>query len=102
MAFTGERKILNQPETDLLKSDPLGRIVHRTAEAVLASSETVEQLATRVDAIAVQMQQQSYQIFALSEAVQTLVENQDKSLQDVNHLSQTLQRLAAAIEAQNS
>ncbi|MEO0536408.1 MAG: hypothetical protein AAF215_21345 [Cyanobacteria bacterium P01_A01_bin.123] len=79
----------------------LQAIVQKTAETVLASTETLDRLAERVDAMAVQMQQQGYQIFALSDAIQTLAENQDSSLDQINQLTQTLQRLAAALEAQN-
>jgi ABC-type transporter Mla subunit MlaD len=75
-------------------------------EAVLATTETVDRLAERVDALAIQVQhqghqvqQQGYQLFALSDAVQTLAETQHDSIERLGQLTETLQRLAAAIEA---
>lgn len=85
--------------------DRLESIVREIGEAVLATTETVDRLADRVDALAIQVQhqghqvqQQGYQLFALSDAVQTLAETQQDSLQQIGQLSETLQRLAAALE----
>jgi len=85
----------------------LESIVGQIGEAVLATTETVECLGKRVDALAVQVQhqghqvqQQGYQLFALSDAVQTLAENQNESLAELGELTETLQRLTSAIEAQ--
>lgn len=67
-------------------------------EAVIATTETVERLATRVDSLATQVQQQGYQIFALSDSVQTLAENQDNALERLAQLTDALRRLVAAID----
>ena len=84
----------------------LESIVGQIGEAVLITTETIERLAERVDALAVQVQhqghqiqQQGYQIFALSDTVQTLAEAQSGSIEELEQLTKTLQRLAAAIEA---
>jgi len=84
----------------------LESIVGQIGEAVLITTETIERLAERVDALAVQVQhqghqvqQQDYQIFALSDAVQTLAEAQNGSIEELGELTKTLQRLATAIEA---
>jgi ABC-type transporter Mla subunit MlaD len=84
----------------------LEAIVGQIGEAVLATTETIDRLADRVDALAIQVQhqghqvqQQGYQLFALSDAVQTLAETQNDSLQQLGQLTETLRRLAAAIEA---
>jgi len=84
----------------------LESIVGQIGEAVLATTETIDRLADRVDALAVQVQhqgqqvqQQGYQLFALSDAVQTLAESQNDSLEHLGQLTETLQRLASAIEA---
>lgn len=76
----------------------LTSIVAQIGEAVIATTETVEKLAQKVDAIAVQLQtqsyhvqQQSYQIFALSDALQTLVDNQAESKKQVAQLIEALQ-----------
>lgn len=84
----------------------LESIVGQIGEAILATTETIDRLADRVDALAIQVQhqghqvqQQGYQLFALSDAVQTLAETQNDSLEQLGQLTETLQRLAAAIEA---
>jgi ABC-type transporter Mla subunit MlaD len=86
----------------------LEAIVGQIGEAVLASTETIERLAGRVDALVIQVQhqgqqvqQQGYQLFALSDAVQTLAETQTDALEQLGQLTETLQRLATAIEATN-
>ncbi|MBD0346064.1 MAG: hypothetical protein ICV63_14820 [Coleofasciculus sp. Co-bin14] len=86
----------------------LEAIVGQIGEAVLASTETIERLAGRVDSLVIQVQhqgqqvqQQGYQLFALSDAVQTLAETQTDALEQLGQLTETLQRLAAAIEAAN-
>jgi ABC-type transporter Mla subunit MlaD len=76
-------------------------IVQQIGEAVLATTETVDRLASRVDAIAQQVQQQGYQIFALSDAVQTLAENHDSALERLGQLTDALQGLVSAIEDTN-
>lgn len=68
-------------------------------EAVLATTETVDRLCLQVDALTQQVQQQGYQIFALSDAVQTLAEDQDGTLNRLDRLTNTLERLVIAIEA---
>lgn len=84
----------------------LESIVGQIGEAILATTETIDRLAERVDALAIQVQhqghqveQQGYQLFALSDAVQTLAETQNDSLDRLGQLTETLQRLATAIEA---
>lgn len=78
--------------------DRLESIVQQIGESVIATTETVERMATRIDALANQVQQQGYQIFALSDAVQTLAENQDNMLERLDRLTDSLQRLVAAID----
>lgn len=67
-------------------------------ESVLATTEVVERLAAQVDTLTTQVQQQGYQIFALSDAVQTLAENHDGALARITQLTEALHRLVAAIE----
>lgn len=81
-----------------VQSTSLELIVQQVGEAVLVTTETVEQLSGNIDALAKQVQQQGYQIFALSDAVQTIAENQDATLERLGQLTETLQRLVAAIE----
>ena len=84
----------------------LEAIVGQIGQSVLTTTETVERLANRIDALAVsvqhqgqQVQQQGYQLFALSDAVQTLAERQNESLEHLGELTKTLQRIANALEA---
>lgn len=80
------------------KLDRLEKIVEQIGEAVIATTETVECVSKQVDALTHQVQQQGYQIFALSDAVQTLAENQEAAMVRLDKLTDTLQNLAHAIE----
>ncbi len=80
------------------RASHLENIVLQIGEAVLATAETVDQLAGEVNTLSSQIQQQGYQIFALSNAVQTLAENQDVTLERLRQLTETLQSLVVAIE----
>lgn len=76
----------------------LESIIVQIGEAVLATTETMDRLSDRVDSLANQVQQQGYQIFALSDAVQTLAEVQEESLKRLDRLTIALERLVDAIE----
>lgn len=79
--------------------DRLEVVVQHLGETVLATTESIESLAERVDDLANQVQQQSYQIFALGDALQTLAENQDYTLARLTQLTETLQRVATSLTA---
>lgn len=88
------------------KVNRLESIVEQIGEAVLATTETIDRLGDRVNNIGVQVeeqgrqiQQQGYQILALCDAVQTLAETQDDSLQKLSQLTQTLDRLMTMIQS---
>ena len=94
--------------TDIVIVGRLESIVEQIGEAVLATTETIERLSDRVDNLSVQVeeqgkqvQQQGYQILALCDAVQTLAEGQDDSLQRLTQLTQTLNRLMIVLEAED-
>jgi chromosome segregation ATPase len=87
------------------KVNRLESIIEQIGEAVLATTETIDKLGDRMDNLSVQMeeqgkqiQQQGYQILALCDAVQTLAETQDDSLQKLSQLTQTLDRLMTMIQ----
>ena len=80
-----------------VQADHLESIVLRIGEAVLATTETVDKLALQVDTLTTQVQQQNYQLFALSDSVQILIENQDGVTERLKQLTETLQNLATAI-----
>jgi ABC-type transporter Mla subunit MlaD len=88
-----------------VKIGRLESIVEQIGEAVLATTETIERLADRVDTLSLQVeeqgkqiQQQGYQILALCDAVQTLADTQDDSLQRLSLLTNTLDRLTILIQ----
>jgi chromosome segregation ATPase len=88
-----------------VKIGRLESIVEQIGEAVLSTTETIESLAQRLETLSVQveaqgkqLQQQGYQIFALCDAVQTLAESQDDSLQKLSHLTQTLDKLMILLQ----
>jgi ABC-type transporter Mla subunit MlaD len=83
----------------------LTAIVAQMGEAAIATSETVEKLAQKVDAIALQLQtqghhvqQQSYQIFALGDALQTLIDGQTESKKQVDRLIEALQEFVSSLK----
>jgi ABC-type transporter Mla subunit MlaD len=80
----------------------LESIVQQMGEAVVTTTETVDRLCQQVDILTKQVQQQGYQIFALSDAVQTLAENHDEAMDRLDQLTSVLQRLVATIEATDS
>lgn len=84
----------------------LESIVEQIAEAIIATTETVEKLAEKVDRLSIEVenqgQQQNYQIFALSEALQTLVHSQTESRQKLDDLSGILQDFVKIINQQKS
>lgn len=72
---------------------------------MLTTTETIEHLAERLENLSVQIeaqgkqvQQQGYQIFALCDAVQTLAQSQDNSLQRLTQVTQTLDKLTLLIQ----
>ena len=77
-------------------------LIQQVGEAVVATTETVEQLAEHLDILAKQVQQQGYQILAIGEAVQTLAENQDLAMerlhQQMSELIEKLHQIAGALE----
>ncbi|NDJ17074.1 hypothetical protein GS601_07200 [Myxacorys almedinensis A] len=73
-------------------------IVEQMAETVIAATETVEHVSERMDDLANQVQQQGYQVFALTDAVQTLTDNQAAMIAHLSHLTETLDRIAASLE----
>jgi len=87
-----------QDRHEPITQDELASIVQQMGEAVLATTETVDRLAERMDGLANQVQQQGYQLFALSDAVQSIADTQAESFQRLDRLTNALERLVAAIE----
>lgn len=79
--------------------DRLEIVVQELGETVLMTTEIIEGLTERVDELSSQVQQQGYQLFAISDAVQTLSANQDDTLDRLSRLTETLQRIAASLSA---
>jgi methyl-accepting chemotaxis protein len=83
----------------------LESIVEQIGDAVLSTTETIERLAMRMDGLSTQIeaqgkqvQQQGYQIFALCDAMQTLADSQQDSLEKLSHLSETLDQLVFLLQ----
>jgi G:T/U-mismatch repair DNA glycosylase len=76
-----------------VKISRLESIVEQIGEAV-----RLETLSVQGEEQGKQVQQQGYQIFALCDAVQTLAESQDSSLQKLNQLTKTLDQLTSLIQ----
>ncbi len=72
--------------------------VGEIAETVLAAADAIEQLADRLDELSSQVQQQGYEIFALSDAMQTLAANQADTLIRLSELTETLQQMNASLK----
>ena len=72
--------------------------VGQIAETVLAATDAIEQLADRLDQLSTQVQQQGYEIFALSDAVQRLTAHQAETLTRLAELTQTLQQMNAPLQ----
>lgn len=75
-------------------------ICEHMGEAVIATSETVEHLSSKIDHLLERMEQgtdrtseQGNQILALSESLQTLVEINSQSIMGVDQLTSTVQDL---------
>jgi len=87
------------------KFSRLESIVEQIGDAVLSTTETIERLGQRVDSLSLQLeiqgkqvQQQSYQIFSLCDAVQSLADSHKESTQQITKLSQTLDALVSLIQ----
>ncbi|ACK68074.1 conserved hypothetical protein [Rippkaea orientalis PCC 8801] len=84
----------------------LESIIERIGEAVLATTDTVESIAHRLHQISDkieqqdhQIQQQGYQIFALTESIQTLVDSQAESREQLTQLTKLLEILVTKINS---
>lgn len=82
---------------DAEKRPELESVVQNIGEAVLASIDTVDRLAQQMDVLTNQVQQQGYQIFALTDAVQALTEAQHESLKRLDRLTDVLDNLVNAV-----
>ncbi|MBD2328972.1 hypothetical protein H6G21_19175 [Alkalinema sp. FACHB-956] len=91
--MTSDRPPTPAEETPLAR---LEAIVLEIGEAVLATTETVDCLAARVEEMAQQVQQQGYQIFALSEEVENLTMTHQTTLEQLGNLTATLEQLATS------
>ncbi len=87
----------------------LEEIVEYMGEAIIATTDTVENLAHRVDNLALlleeqaeQVQQQGYQVFALNDAIETLVQSQSDSQAQIEQLTEALHSFVIAVNSVNS
>jgi uncharacterized coiled-coil protein SlyX len=83
----------------------LEHIIEQLGKTVLATTETVETMAKRVDMLAVQVQhqnhqvkQQGYQIFALSDALENLIVSQNQNREHVKELVGEMKNLVDVLK----
>lgn len=88
-----QNDLLGQKRIDRLES-----IVECIGETVIAATETVERLAEKIDLLAVQIQQQSYQNIILKESLQILADINADSHKEMRTLTTVLQDLIAKID----
>ena len=84
------------------RMETLETLVQQIGEALVATTETVERLADRIDTLIDQVEQQGYQNFALGDAVQTLTEAHGDSMKRLDRVAEALERLVRAIEQPES
>ncbi len=82
--------------------EALETVVQQIGEAVLATTETVDRLSNRIDNLVNHVQQQGYQVFALSEDIQSLADVQGETLQRLDRMTDALERLVDAIAQPDS
>ncbi|GBF82427.1 hypothetical protein [Aphanothece sacrum] len=87
--------------------DLLESIIERIGESVIASNDTVEKFAHSMNTLSekiqqqeYQIEQQGYQIFALTETIQTLVDSQVESREQLNQVTSLLQTLVTTLNDQ--
>ncbi len=74
----------------------LEAVVVQIGEAVLASTDTVNCVADRMDELVQQVQQQGYQIFALSEELQNLTTLHNSTLERLDAIATRLENAGLA------
>ena len=74
----------------------LESVVLQIGDAVLASTDTVDCVAERLNELTQQVQQQGYQIFALSEEVQTLTTLHTSTLERLEAIATQLEHAGLA------
>jgi hypothetical protein len=75
----------------------LDAVVVHLSETILATTAAVDTLARRVDAVALQVQQNECQLFALGEDVKALTQHQHLCLSRIDQLTTTLEQLANSL-----
>ncbi|MEB3292005.1 MAG: hypothetical protein VKJ24_02475 [Synechococcales bacterium] len=91
---------LAEQSADTASKPRLEDIVLQIGEAVLATTHTVDCLAARIEELATQVQQQGYQIFALSDEVQTLTLHHQETIDRLTQLSETLTQVAGSLKSE--
>ncbi|NJN49476.1 MAG: hypothetical protein HC805_06500 [Alkalinema sp. RL_2_19] len=82
------------PESAIAAVASPNPVVTHLAETVLATTEAVDVLIDRLDQISQQVQQQDYQIFALSEEVKAANVSQQQCMERVDRLTKIMEAMA--------
>jgi chromosome segregation ATPase len=73
------------------------QVLHHLSETMLATTEAVDILATRLDQLSEQVHQHECQLFAIGEDLKTLNHDQQNCLTRVDRLTQVLEGLAQSM-----
>jgi hypothetical protein len=78
-------------------SAPIEQVVHHLSETILATTEAVDIMATRLDQLSEQVHQHECHLFAIGEDLKTLNHDQQACLSRVDRLTQVLEGLAQSM-----
>lgn len=88
-----------------MENNELQLVIKQLAEAVLTTTETVDRLATRIDALVTQVetnsqliQQQGYQILVVGESVQDLSQIHQETIEPLLEITASLKKIVSVIE----
>ena len=102
-ALSPTKKSQSQPVNSVVEKrfQHLEIALQHMGGTVIATTEAVERLAERMDALAVQVQQQNKQIENLNREVQTIKTSQQQSRADINQIKRILKNLFKANKKHN-
>jgi uncharacterized protein YoxC len=88
-----------------MENNELQLVIKELAEAVLTTTETVDRLATRIDALVTQVetnsqliQQQGYQILVVGESVQDLAQMHQETIEPLLEITASIKKIVSVIE----
>lgn len=90
------------------QTEQLTNIIENIGEAIIATTNTVEELSKKINDVSNkierqknQIQQQRYQIFVLTESIQTLVDSPSESKKQLTQITNILRTLVTSTISYN-